>query len=469
MSSKDTILLLNPPANDIVIRDNYCSKISQAAYINHPIDLLIQSGYLKQVFNIKLIDCIAQKISPGRCLYQIRQIDPCGVFALTGNASWNQDNDFFKSLKTAMPEIKLVVSGDIFLEDPASFLDQYPQYDAILCDYTSPALSLYFQGVTSELAEMIYRSDSGIRDDRKPKPHGQILNIPLPRHELFCHFDYRYPFVPRKPFATVMTEYGCPFHCSFCVMGTLGHKLRAVDDIIDEIGFIRELGIRDIFFSDQSFGSVRKRNEEICEVLINRFPGIRWVCFSRVDLLDEPLLAKMKAAGCHTVILGVESAGQVILDRYRKGYTLERIIEVFGILRKLKIRSVATFLLGLPGETWESACATIDFAKELDCDFASINIAVPRMGTDLRKTAIKEGYIDPNQNQFDQSGSEVVMETGLLTRNQLATLKRKAVREIYFRPRYILRRLLSLRSFSEFCIQSREAYHLLRKFGSRPQ
>ncbi len=464
MASQPDIILLNPPADRIVIRDNYCSKVSQAAYINHPVDLVIQSGFLSQYFNLHILDCIIEKISKETCKSRIRSIAPLAVFALCGNAQWNQDIQFLADIHEQNSGMKIIVSGDVFLENPEAFLKTYPFLDAIVTDFTSDSLLRYLRGSREGLTSIVFRDKSGIIDCRRQTPPQKEYSIPIPLHELFIDKDYRYPFVLSTRFATVMTEYGCPYKCAFCVMGTLGHKLRPVENVMEELTALQKLGIRDIFFIDQSFGSDRERNIALCKTMREQTPGLRWVCFSRVDLVDEQILRTMKSAGCHTIIFGVETAHAEMLEKYRKGYTLDQVRSIFALMKKMKIRSVATFLLGLPGETWDSACETIAFARKLNCDFASINIAVPRMGTDLRKWALEKGYIDPVSVQFDQSGQDIVMETETLTREQLRALKQKAIREIYFRPGYLIKRLFAIRSLDELRIQVREGANLIRNF-----
>ena len=461
---KPIILLINPPSRHITIRDNYCSKVSQASYINHPVDLLLQSGFLDTCFDIKLMDCVVDKISSTEALKQIKSIAPVGVYCLAGNAAWDEDSVFLKDLRDILPSSKIVAGGDIFLEDPIQCLNKMIFLDAIVLDFTTNSLSQFFAGNCKTISGIVYRKNSQIIDTRMPPAKGDRFEIPVPRHDLFYRKNYRYPFILRKPFATVMTEYGCPYNCAFCVMGTLGQKLRPVENVLDELRYIINLGIRDVFFVDQSFGNQKDRALELCQAIESEFPRLRWVCFSRVDLIDEILLRKMKQAGCHTIIFGVESADEKILEQYRKGYTLERVRRVFSLMRILKMRSVATFLLGLPGETWDSACATIEFAKQLNCDFASLNVAVPRMGTDLRKWSVEKGYVAKESRQFDQSGSEVIMETESLSKKQLALLKKKAVREIYLRPGYLFKRLISIRSCSELKIHASEGYHLFKNF-----
>jgi anaerobic magnesium-protoporphyrin IX monomethyl ester cyclase len=467
MKGNNHVILLNPPSTKIAIRDNYCSKVSQAAYINHPIDLLIQSGYLKPEYQVHLIDAVVQKLSESDCLARIKSFNPKAVFALTGNATWNTDSVFLEHLKSLLPQIKLVASGDIFLEDPVGYLTRNPSIDAILTDYTVPSLTAFFNGTENDLREMVVRNGSKILDYRTSRATGEAFTIPIPMHELFTTLDYRYPFVKHRPFATIMTEFGCPFRCAFCVMGTLGSKYRTIDNILEELAYLKTMGIRDIFFVDQSFGSRKDRNDELCTAMIENNLTFDWLCFSRVDLLDEHILSRMKQAGCHTIILGVETASQSLLDRYRKGYTLSQVRNIFSELRRLKIRSVATFLLGLPGETWDSACDTIQFAKTLACDYASINIAVPRMGTDFRAWAINQNLIDPSLDQFDQSGSHVVMETSMLSKHDLLRLKKKAILSFYFDPFFLARRLAAIRSLSELGIQLREGCYLLKNWVSR--
>ncbi len=454
-------VFLCPPFDSIVIRDNFCSKTSQAAYINHPIDFVMQSGRFSEIgCTIHLIDAVVDRLSPEECIRRIASVEPEIVYTLTGNASWDSDLQFFRTLRAAFPRMRLAAGGDVFLEDPVRMLEQFDVFDALVMDYTIEGLTDYLSGRTP-CRGMIYRNRGQIVDDRAPRPSGESFEIPLPLHALFSSKDYRYPFILKHPFATVMTEFGCPFHCAFCVMGTLGWRRRPIDNVMHELQAVRALGIRDVFFIDQSFASDRNRAMELCGAIEQALPDMRWLGFSRVDLLDEELLLRMKRAGCHTLILGVETASPELLERYRKGYTLEQVRTIFSMLSRLRIRSVATFLLGLPGETWDSAVRTIEFARDLACDFASINIAAPRMGTDLRKWAVEAGLVPEGELRFDQSGSRIVMSSTALSAEDLAHLKKLAVRRIYLRPRYVLKRLLALRSIDEFRIQSREALQLV--------
>ena len=106
--------------------------------------------------------------------------------------------------------------------------------------------------------------------------------------------------------------------------------------------------------------------------------------------------------------------------------------------------------------------ATITLVRRIGLDFASFNVAVPRSGTGLREEAIGLGFVDEKFSVMDQSGSEIAMPTRALSRTDVLAYRRRAVAEFYLRPRYILRRLLSVRSFYDICNYAKQAFALIK-------
>jgi radical SAM superfamily enzyme YgiQ (UPF0313 family) len=175
-------------------------------------------------------------------------------------------------------------------------------------------------------------------------------------------------------------------------------------------------------------------------------------------VLDEELLLEMKDAGCHTIQLGVESASQELLEHYTKGITVEQVKKVIGLCKRTGIRVLAHYILGLPGDTVESILATIRFAIELNTEFASFNIAMPRMGTVFRASAIQSGLITDDLATLDNSISQPVYETPELKREKLWDLRNRAIRSYHLRPSFILRRLFGVRTWYEFTTLFREGF-----------
>lgn len=435
----ESVLLLNPPGKKRYIRDYFCSKVSKSGYLYPPTDLLVQSGVLAQRFQVLVLDAIAEGLDASACRERVAALKPDHLLALAGAVSLNEDADFLNSLRTAVPSIRSAVGlGDLFLEDPAAMLKRFGGLDALAVDFTRQDIGDFFLGLPHGLAT---RENPAL-----PGPARGEFSIPAPLHGLFRSPRYRYPFVRRHPFAVVLTNFGCPFRCSFCVMPGLGFTSRAVDNVLEELDWLKAHGYRDLYFNDQTFGADRKRTAALLEAMATRNYGFGFVCFTRVDLLSRDFLLLLRRAGCHTVMFGAESGDDALLTAYAKNITASEVMRARAACRELGLRTVATFILGLPGETEESALATIAFAKALDPDFASFNLAVPRMGTPLRREALAQGFADPGGGEMDQSGTRASLATGQLSAARAEALRNRASRQFYLRPSKIVSRLLDVRT-----------------------
>lgn len=457
------VLLLNPPSPELVIRDYYCSKTTKSNYIFHPIDLLMQSGRMAEHFDIRFIDAVVDRISEDECERQVLDFRPDAIVFLTGAVSWTYDFPFLEALKQKLGgETVLIGSGDIFQEEAERWLEEFPFIDAAIRDFANRDALDFLLGREDELENIAFRRGGSVRNVVTKRAKNVYYDMPTPRHDLFLSPRYRFSFVRRTPFATVLTDFGCPYPCTFCIMSTLGSKFRSVDSVLEELRVLQRHGVKEIFFIDQTWGVNKARNLELCRRMVEEGLDFGWATFCRADIIDEEVLSAWKAAGCHTLIFGVEFASPEMLKKYRKGYKPQQIMQGLALARRLGIRTVGTFILGLPEETRETLEATIDLACELPLDFASFNVAVPRHGTGLRKQVREEGIAD-DLRVMDQSGASVAMHTHGLDPEEMLRLKQRAIRRFYLRPTYLLRRLAAIRSWFELKSQISEGLALLRK------
>lgn len=454
------VLLFNPPGRKRYIRDYYCSKVSKSGYLFHPIDLLMMSGRLSELYQVFVLDSVVEKLSFEDSLKRVIDLKPDVIVWLTGTVSWDEDKDFIAALRDKIDYVS-ISSGDLFLELGAERLKKQNIIDAVVLDFMSDDIIKYLGGDLSSLNNMIYRSNGDVIEAPVLRERRQEFVLPVPRHDLFRNRKYHFTFSKHRAFATVLTDFGCPYKCSFCIMGNLGFRYRSLDNVLDELTFIKNLKINEIFFADQTFGAIGERSKELCERIISENLDFGWTCFSRVDVVDETTLRLWQKAGCHTIIFGVETASEELLRTYRKGYTKEQIKNAFEICNRLGIQTVGTFILGLPEETEETARETIEFAKNIKCDFFSFNFAVPRFGTKLRADSIQTGLVQEEMISMDQSGSSISMASKYLTKEEIKDLKRKIVKKFYLRPGYFWQRLMSVKSVYQFWNQVREGLYLV--------
>jgi anaerobic magnesium-protoporphyrin IX monomethyl ester cyclase len=440
------IVLLNPPGEKIYVRNYYCGSTSKAGYLFQPIDLVMFSGILSEEHTIKVMDSIAQRLNGAQVIEQIISFQADVVVCVVSMVSWDADRTFLKQLKEAIPALRIIANGDVFFDESEKIMMDNPWLDAVTFDFISDDLNSYLRGTPEKVVNMMYRENGQVVVKRM-NGGGNIFTVPIPRHELFLNKNYCFPFARHYPFATVIATFGCPFRCSFCIANALGFKYRRAEEVMGELRYIASLKIREIFFEDMSFGLPRENIVQLCKMMIVEKLRFGWTCFSRVDILDRELLLIMKQAGCHTIMFGVESGDEDILKKYSKDLNKIQIKAMFKMCREQGINTVATFILGFPEDTERSCVETIRFAKEIDCDYASFNIAVPRPGTALRRNVLESKTIGPNDLVFDHSGLTARSLSPELSADKLLELKQRAVREFYLRPSYLFRRLLRIRSF----------------------
>ena len=244
---------------------------------------------------------------------------------------------------------------------------------------------------------------------------------------------------------TMITTRGCPMQCSFCSSAAMhGKKIRerSVENIVDEIEYLKtNYDIDTIAFMDDTFTLKKRKVMAICDEILKRNIEIMWGCTSRVDTLDEKLLKKMKEAGCITIFIGVESADQQQLDNICKNTTIAKIENAFKIAHKLKIRTIASVALGMPGDTKEIMNKTVKFVHKLKPNYAIYSLATPYPGTRFYKEAFEKNLIKI-KDWSKYTLITPILETIDCSLNDMRKIQAKAFMKFYLRPHYIIRQFL---------------------------
>lgn len=434
------VVLLNPPSRDGLryLRDFFCSHISKGAYYWHPYDLLVLSGILHEGgFTVTVVDAIAERLSVPAALKRIEEARPEAVVFLTGTASFTEDMEFTSAVKRQVGA-HLIGIGDVLYHRGDKVLEQYSCVDAILMDFSTRDIVGYLDGGAYDRS--VVRTRDSISAWRLLKKYASgPYEIPVPRYEMFSLSRYRLPHTKHRHFASVCTSYGCAYTCAFCHACTIPFKLRKVDNVLEELRYVRSLGIREIWFRDFTFASDRMSAVELLTGMIEEGLRFDWVAITRVDCIDEELVGLMRRAGCHTLQLGVESQNEEVMRKYNKGVTNEQIKKGFELCRADGIRTLAHFMLGLPGEDRESMLQTIRWALELDPDYASFNVASPYLGTAIRHQAKRAGVAESELEGARLDNSTPVLTIGDLTPEDILRIRNRANRTFYLRPKYIAR------------------------------
>ena len=255
-------------------------------------------------------------------------------------------------------------------------------------------------------------------------------------------------------FTTMITSRGCPYRCTFCNTPRHRYRVTSPQRACDEIEACINLGIRELYFVDDTFNITNRRVHDLCDEILRRGLEFSWTVRFRVKGVDRPLLEKMKAAGCTRIQLGVEQGTKEGLLRLKKDVTSLEIENAFRLCREVGINTVAYFMIGTPVErSRQDVLDTIEYSIRLKPDFVMYNILTPFPGTTLYDEGVRDGVLnlDPwlefMKDPTEEFKAQVWDEH--FTREELRDLLHYAYRRFYWRPRFVVKNVFQIRNISD--------------------
>jgi len=443
------VLLLNPPPlnNQIYMKEvARCGRKSITGEIWPQTGLAhIASVLEKEGHEVKIIDGMVGPKTAEQTLTSIKLFNPEMIVINTSTPTIVNDMKFCEIIK------KNSNSSVVLLGTHASALPR----ESLISSEADFVVVNEGELVIKELAGnndfkhikgLCYKEAEKIKCNLPREPITNLDDLPLPARHLLENDKYTMPLTKGKSFATIISSRGCNFNCIFCRTKTgwgSGFRTRSVNNVIEEIkDVVHNYKINFVVFMTDTFTNDRHWVLRLCKSIIKEKIAFKWLCNSRVDTVDEEMLVAMKKAGCLIISYGIESGSQEILDNAKKGIELGQSKKAISLTKKVGIKSIGYYVLGLPGETIETIKQTIKFAKELDTGYANFHIATPFPGTEFYDTAEKNNWlITKDWEKYEERGS-CVISTETLKPNDLIRMQEFAMRQFYLRPKKIFKELL---------------------------
>ena len=428
---------------------------------SEPLSLLYIATFLNQKgHKAEVLDCEAEGISFENLEVHIRngQYDVVGVAMLT--AMYSQSLEVCKIAKKVNPDIKVLVGGSHpSLRPKETAAEEFVDVAAVgEAELTFLELLNAFENnqPLKNIQGIAYKEKGKVIQTPEREKIQDLDFFPIPDRDLINMKNYRpsASYYKQLPAYTMMTTRGCPYRCTFCATAKTGYRMHSVERVVEEMKILVEkYGTKEILIRDDTFTLNRKRTIELCNAIINSGLKVRWDCITRANLVDDDLLKKMKEAGCWGMHFGVEGGTQKSIDTVKKDTTIEVIKTAFQLCRKNKIETRAYMMLGLPNSTIEDDLATINFAKELNPDWAQFTICTPYPGTQMYDTALASGEVisqdrDNYQTWSGYSEHELVWTPQGRTSEEIKNLQKKAMKSFYFRPKVILKKMTNIKDLS---------------------
>ncbi len=205
-------------------------------------------------------------------------------------------------------------------------------------------------------------------------------------------------------FTTMQTSRGCPWPCVFCDIPIFNEgkwRARSAQHVVNELRHLEAHGYGSVYFVDDHFLLQPKRIEAICNGITEAGLTIQWGIEGRVDSVAQHLFPAMAKSHCRTVMFGIESGSQKILDRLKKEQTLAEVTTAVGNAKEAGIEIVhGFFTVGNPDETVEDMRATFDFASKLPLDTFGFNRLCVYRGTPLWQEYVKRGLVSDARDWY---------------------------------------------------------------------
>jgi tRNA-2-methylthio-N6-dimethylallyladenosine synthase len=197
-------------------------------------------------------------------------------------------------------------------------------------------------------------------------------------------------------FVPIMT--GCNNFCSYCIVPYLRGRetSRSVNDILEEVKFLLDNGVKEIILIGQNVNSYRWENnekdiitfakllEKIANLDQNKKYWVRFLTNHPKDMVyDIVNVIKSYNNIARHIHLPLQSGSNKILELMNRNYTIEKYKKIVEMIRKeLPEVSITTDLIvGFPYETDEDFQQTIQAVKEIQFDAAFVFKYSPREGT----------------------------------------------------------------------------------------
>jgi radical SAM superfamily enzyme YgiQ (UPF0313 family) len=456
------ILLINPPQRNIITTTQAKFIVSERG-LSPPLGLLYLASTLKKKtdYDIKIIDCQLYKLTDEQIKTEILSHNP-DVVGITVITFMLIDSIHVAGMvkecgKKLGKKIHVVAGGPhvtIYPEETAKLesIDFALSGEAEF-NFLSLVDNIENHDILKNIPGICYLRNGTLFKGRPPDFIQDLNSIPMPDRRLLDYKRYFNILSGSGIMTTIMSSRGCPYRCIFCER--LGKKFRPVSpgNVIKEIEDCLSLGINEIFLHDDTFTIDKKRVMDICSLIKEKSLKFKYFLRSRVNTIDEEMIKALKETGCQRISFGVESGVQRILDRIKKGITLEQAEMAFRLTRKYKITSLADFMIGHPDETIEDIHQTIKFAKKINPDYIQFSITTPYPATDLYREALEKGIIKKDLwREFAEHPDPDFVPPRWeqnMDKNMLYSILHQCYRSFYLSPSFIFKNLIKLRGWNE--------------------
>ncbi len=406
-SSKKKVMLVLPNHRWATTAENY------TMWLIHPTQICLLAAQIEDKYDVKIVDCIINDFSEKEFEEIVRREQPAVVgmsnftheYSKAGHTAADIVKRVNPSIITMMGGVYVITTPQLAMQDKNVDFAIRGEAEILIRELLA---YLFEQGPLPEKG-IAYRKDGEVILSPRNDFIKDLSALKYPAYHLvdFLKYATRYSREatgrPRElPFARLSMTRGCPIGCTFCQVESISGaptRYRSAEHFIGEIELlIKDYGIRCFSFDDDNMFMNKNKAKEMLKLLIQKNLNIKWqMDATAVFCMDDECIELARKSGCQYLNFAVESgSSRVLKEIIKKPIDLVRTKEMARKLRAVGIDTVANFILGSPGETWDEIRQTIKYAEELEVDYVKFFICTPLANTKMFQMAVDMGYLDKN-------------------------------------------------------------------------
>lgn len=412
-----------------------------------PLGLLSIAAYLDRKGHAVFVhDCLGPRAVTGSKanIKKVLDYKPDLVGFSATTSGFLDGYDLAAGIKTADPAIQTVFGGVHISAMGGVLLEDFEKIDYLIQGEGELTLAELAAGEDPQnIPGLIRRHDGEVITTNPPRTNiPDMDSLPFPAYEKLEGFPkgYNLPLFSYilAPGATMTTSRGCPYQCSYCDRSVFkrGYRYNSAEYIYEHMKHLRtRFGVRHINIYDDLFTANRDRITRLCDLLTAGPLGMQFNCAVRVGHADDELLEMLKDAGFLQLSVGIETGDPDLLKTHKSGVGLDEVRDTVRRIQAKGLRAKGLFMMGLPGETVESARKTSDFVMSLGLDDMNMSKFTPFYGAPVWKTIFEEGEFDYDWRKMNCLNF-VFVPKGIDSKETLDQLYNTHVKRFYSDPEW---------------------------------
>jgi radical SAM superfamily enzyme YgiQ (UPF0313 family) len=397
-------LLLISPKNTQLGRFKRFVPVSVPIGVGILAGFLRKHGFLARILDTDVVDINQSTIEAE--LNQCRKTRIVGVSVMTANVA----NGYkIASLVKSVDKDAVIIFGGIHATVMPDEILQNENVDFVVkgeAEHTLLELVRQIKGGKIEqdkLGNIGFRENGKIVYTKTSTKMLEINDVPMFPYDMFDPSKYNLGFI--------LTSRGCPFDCIFCSQRVITRRVYRYTDserVMEELDYIiNKLKQPNVTFFDDYFTGDKKRVMELCSMIQERgfHKKASFGVQTRGDSIDKELMIAMRAANFDSLMFGIETAVDNLMELIEKKETVQDNIDAVKLAKEMGFTVEATFIFCFPTETFDDRFKALALALEIGIDRARFNNATPYPGTEMYNMVKEKLNIEPGWVNFSSAGA----------------------------------------------------------------